>query len=463
MVTLVLIVLYAVVQTGYLGSELLDLFFLTRPTNWVDPTAADSIADDELPRVVLVYPVLDEAEETMRTTFFGLQNLDYPTDRYRVVAVVNGYDSATVLRLDRLRHEYPWLELMVVPPTNDPSWEVVWEAWEREPNAYWWHAGEHAGVKDLPPKKTRQLIYAFYHLLAADGDDWILDYIDADSVPPAGHLREAAAGLRTYDVMQSTNIAGNLLDTWAASWHAMDHMAWDGFMYSHLSDDGHQPFWVLGKGLFYMAPDLVALAGFNPWVAIEDPEVGMRLWKHGRRLGVIADPLIEEVPVTFRRGVTQRKRWICGFFQALSAPLTAMGFTRRERFRARLNLLPCLSLALNPVGVPLGVWAIVTLILGISPLPLALCGLSLLTIALYALIMSLIYVNTWRRTAIVLERRRDRLHYMLRVSPPCLFVYWTWWIVPIVIGFGMFLREGGLVWERTTKTDANHELVREIR
>ena len=63
MVTLVLIVLYAVVQTGYLGSELLDLFFLTRPTNWVDPTAADSIADDELPRVVLVYPVLDEAEE----------------------------------------------------------------------------------------------------------------------------------------------------------------------------------------------------------------------------------------------------------------------------------------------------------------------------------------------------------------------------------------------------------------
>ena len=140
-----------------------------------------------------------------------------------------------------------------------------------------------------------------------------------------------------------------------------------------------------------------------------------------------------------------------------------MGFTRRERFRARLNLLPCLSLVLNPVGVPLGVWAIITLILGISPLPLALCGLSLLTIALYALIMSLIYVNTWRRTAIVLERRRDRLHYMLRVSPPCLFVYWTWWIVPIVIGFGMFLREGGLVWERTTKTDANHELVREIR
>jgi hypothetical protein len=41
--------------------------------------------------------------------------------------------------------------------------------------------------------------------------------------------------------------------------------------------------------------------------------------------------------------------------------------------------------------------------------------------------------------------------------------YSIWWTIPIVIGIGMFLREGGLNWERTTKTDANHELVPEIR
>jgi len=460
--SLALIVLYVIVQVGYLLSELLNLFFLSRPSNWVDPHAADAIPEHELPKVVLIYPVLDEPEDTMRTTFLGLQDLDYPVDRYRIVAVVNSSDPSTTLRLHDLRGEYPWLQIMVVPPTSDPSWDVVWEAWDREPNAYWWHTGRWAGLRDLPPKKTRQLIYAFYHLVASDGDDWMLDYIDADSVPPVGHLKEAAAGLRTYDVMQSTNIAGNLLGSWAASWHAMDHMAWDGFVYSHLSDNGRQPYWVLGKGLFYMAPDLVAVGGFNPWVAIEDPEVGMRLWKHGRRLGVIADPLIEEVPVTFGRGVTQRKRWICGFFQALTTPLHAMGFTPWERFRAWLNLMPCLSLLLNPIGVPMGIWAIVTWALGVSPLPVSLVALSLLTLGLYVLIMSLIYVNTWHRTATVLNTRRERMRYMFRVSPPFLFAYWIWWAVPIVIGFTMFLREGGMVWERTTKIDANHELVREI-
>ena len=460
---LALVAVYAAVQVGYLGTELVYLFFLTRPSNWVDPAESASIPGDKLPHVVLLYPVLHEPHETMRTTFLSLEDLDYPAGRCHIIAVVNQSDPVTTLSLERLRREYPWLEIMVVPPTTDPSWDVVWNAWDREPKAYWWHTGRFAGVRDLPPKKTRQLIYALYHLATAHGDDWMLDYIDADSVPPAEHLREAAAGLRTYDVMQSTNIAGNLLDTWAASWHAMDHMSWDGFAYSHLSDNGNQPYWVLGKGLFYMVPDLVALGGFNPWVAIEDPEVGLRLWKNGRRLGVIADPLIEEVPVTFRRGLTQRKRWICGFFQCSAWPLKAMGFTGWERFRARLNLVPVLSQLINVVGVPLGIWAIVTFALGISPLPLSLLALSLLTFSLYVFIGSLTGANTWRRTAIVLSRRRDRLRYMLRVSPPCLFAYWTWWVVPIAVGFRMFVGEGGLTWERTTKIDANHELVREIR
>jgi hypothetical protein len=39
-------------------------------------------------------------------------------------------------------------------------------------------------------------------------------------------------------------------------------------------------------------------------------------------------------------------------------------------------------------------------------------------------------------------------------------VYWILWLVPLAIGFRMYLRDGGLVWERTEKVDANHDLVR---
>jgi hypothetical protein len=51
---------------------------------------------------------------------------------------------------------------------------------------------------------------------------------------------------------------------------------------------------------------------------------------------------------------------------------------------------------------------------------------------------------------------------MLRVNPVFLWVYWLWWSVPIAVGFGMYLRDGGQVWERTEKVDAIHELVREV-
>ena len=88
--------------------------------------------------------------------------------------------------------------------------------------------------------------------------------------------------------------------------------------------------------------------------------------------------------------------------------------------------------------------------------------LAVATIVLYCISMGITYVVTWRRTALVLDRRRDRLRYMLRVNPVFLWFYWLWWSVPIAVGLGMYLRDGGRVWERTEKVDAIHELVREV-
>jgi glycosyltransferase XagB len=298
----VLTVAFVVTQLLYLITLVHDLYMLARKVDWVELDEAAVLAGP-VPKIVLLYPVLREPPETMRTTFVGLDELEYPRDRYRIIAVPNHDDHATIAALEELREEFSWLEMLVVPATSDPSWEVVWESWDRTEKAYWWHTGATAGNPDLPPKKTRQLVYALYTLHAEETeDDWLLNYIDADSVPPRDHLLAGAAGAAHFDVIQSTNVAGNLLDTWAASWHAMDHMCWDGMRYPHLSARGRHPYWVLGKGLFYHAPDLIALGSFNPWVTIEDPEVGMRLWVNGRRLGVIASPLIEEVPVTLGRG-----------------------------------------------------------------------------------------------------------------------------------------------------------------
>jgi cellulose synthase/poly-beta-1,6-N-acetylglucosamine synthase-like glycosyltransferase len=454
----VLLVLFVITQVFYLLVFFNEAYLFSLPTNWVDEKAPRPAT---LPEIVLFYPVLNEAQNTMRTTLLGLANMDYPSDRYRVIAISNWDDPDTFARLRGLQAEFPFLEVLVVPQTSDPRWQVVWDNWDQNRHAYWWHRDATAYDRNLPAKKTRQLIYAFYRVAAERGNsDFLVNYIDADSVPPPDHFLHGAVGMQQYDVLQSTNVAGNLLDSLSASFHAFDHMTWDGRKYPHLSADGRQPFWVLGKGLFFRAADLLELGGFHPWVTIEDPEVGMRLWKNGRRLGIIRGALIEEVPNTFAKGVTQRKRWVCGFFQSLTRPLDHLGFTRGEKFRAWLNFTPCLSQSVNAIGIPVGIWALVAFFTNRSQMPLWTVLLALLNIALFVITLGGLYVSTWRRTALVLDSRAKRLWYMLRINPLFLWGWWLFWTIPLVIGWSMFRKNGGLVWERTHKVDANAQLVR---
>ena len=461
---LALIGLFILSQVLYLLASAVDFYLYSLPVNWVDMSEVGLLGPGDHPYIVLFYPVLNELEETMRTTLTSLGALDYPRDRYRVVAIPNAGDTDTVASLERLQREFPFLQLMPVPPTSDASWQVVWDAWNGNDKAYWWHRGRRANIRDLPPKKTRQLIYAFYTTVAefAGREDFLIDYIDADSCPPSDHLLAAAVGIRHYDVLQAQNIAGNLNHTMAASWHAFDHMAWDGLKYPHLSANGRQPYWVLGKGTFFRASDLVTLGGFHPWLTIEDPEVGMRFWVNGRRLGIIENPLIEEVPSTLMKGITQRKRWVAGFFQSLNSPLREMGMSRWQRFKAWLIFLPCLSLSVNALGIPIGVWAMWTWLDDTSILPLWTVGLAAFNVATYAATLLVMYRSTWKRSALVLGSRRARLWYLLRVNPVFLSIWWLVWLVPLWIGYRMYVHDRGLVWERTEKINANEPLMQQL-
>jgi glycosyltransferase XagB len=457
-----LIGVFIVAQILYLGTFLVEIYFATLPINWVDMGSALPATEGDYPYICLFYPVLREPAETMRTTFVSLTKLEYPRHRYKVVAIPNSNDRETIASLQTLRSEFDFLEILEVPPTSDPSWQLIWDAWENNPKAYWWHQGERAGVRDLPPKKTRQLIYAFYHIAESlkHEPNLAINYIDADSCPPPDHFKAAAIGLQRYDVLQSQNVAGNLNASMAATWHAFDHMSWDGGKYAHLSSNGRQPYWVLGKGLFFKAADLLALGGFHPWVTIEDPEVGLRFWINNKRLGVIEGSLIEEVPESWIGGITQRKRWVCGFFQALGQPLGYLGYSPWQRFKAWMIFLPCLSLWINAIGVPTGIWALWVYLAGRSPLPLWTVWLSLINLFAFAVMLGLLYGRTWQRTGLVLDRWIDRVWYMVRVNPLSIMVWWVLWLIPLFIGFTMYLGDGGLVWQRTEKVDANHALVR---
>jgi glycosyltransferase XagB len=462
-----LTVLFAVIQIAYLICLLITLFLYTRQVDLVEVEKgpADLLAatgpHPDAPDIIVLYPVLDELEATMRTSMLGFERAPYPQGRRRVVAIPNSNDTETIASLRRVAAEYPFLDILEIPPTSDSRWERVWGAWNANTKAYWWHHGKREGERALPPKKTRQLVYALYTMAAAYPGA-LLSYIDADSVVPADYFIGAAVGIQQYDVLQNTNVCGNALASWATSMFAMDHMLWDGSLYQHQTAGGKQPFYVLGKGLFFKISDLLELGGFNPWLTIEDPEVGMRLWTNGRRLGIIRSPLIEEVPATFRAGLTQRKRWIAGFFQSLGAPLHEMGMTLSQRLRARLNFVPCGSLILNPIGIGIGIWAVVQAVTASRPVfPTWLQNVCFVTIALSIIVVATGQRAAIRQTGLIWADRRERARFLVRVNPLSTLVYWIWWAIPLSIGFAMYVSDRGQRWERTPKIDANHELVRD--
>ena len=72
------------------------------------------------------------------------------------------------------------------------------------------------------------------------------------------------------------------------------------------------------------------------------------------------------------------------------------------------------------------------------------------------------WTNAWRVSRQVLDSRKARLRLALRLNPMFVMAYWLFWSVSMIIGIQMFIRDKGLVWERTEKVDANHDLVREL-
>src|ERR1700729_2005975 len=94
-----LIALFVFSQLLYTLTFLVDAYFFTLPINWVDMNEPILEPESEWPYIVLFYPVLRELEATMRTTFLSLTKLDYPRERYSVVAIPNSDDEETIASL----------------------------------------------------------------------------------------------------------------------------------------------------------------------------------------------------------------------------------------------------------------------------------------------------------------------------------------------------------------------------
>jgi len=154
--------------------------------------------------------------------------------------------------------------------------------------------------------------------------------------------------MQQFDVVQSTNIAGNLLASWPASWHAMEPPELGRTPLPHLSANGRIVL-AARKGVFYR----LLRSARDRRVQSVDRHRGSgsrdRLWVNGKRLGIITNRSSRGAgDAAPRHRPTQA--WVCGFLQSLNAPLKQMGMTFSQRLRAADELLALPVLLVNPVG-----------------------------------------------------------------------------------------------------------------
>jgi hypothetical protein len=107
---ILLLSFYYVTQGLYSLSFLVDGYLFSRPVNRVDMDQEVELvrgSKEDFPLIVLFYPVLQEEESVMRTTMIALDELDYPKDRYRVIAIPNADDGETIAAIKNLQIEFP--------------------------------------------------------------------------------------------------------------------------------------------------------------------------------------------------------------------------------------------------------------------------------------------------------------------------------------------------------------------
>ena len=265
-------------------------------------------------------------------------------------------DLATVAALKTLQSEFPFLELLEVPPTDHPSWQPVWDAWNSQPQGLLVASGPER-LQQGPA--AQEDAAAGLCLLQLDDDQSRRRHVDElhrRQLLPA----EGSFPGRRHRQPQVQGHAGQERRGQCRPDLAVDILRLRSHGVGRLASTSTCPAIPSSRtGCWARASSSTPRTSTTSAASIPGSpsrirRVGLRLWKNGKNLGIMEGSLIEEVPTTFANAILQRKRWIAGFFQTLKfrdGPMDRMGFSFIEKIKAWLIFLPCLTMSFNCFGL----------------------------------------------------------------------------------------------------------------
>jgi cellulose synthase/poly-beta-1,6-N-acetylglucosamine synthase-like glycosyltransferase len=153
--------------------------------------------------------------------------------------------------------------------------------------------------------------------LALARGEFVVVY-DAEDRPHPKQLRAALSafseGGAKLACVQAPLVIDNARESWIASQFAAEYAIQFREVLPLLARMG-APLPLGGTSNHFRTSALQAAGGWDPYNVTEDAELGYRMVRTGKRIGVIGPPTYEEAPVRFRAWLKQRTRWIKGHMQ----------------------------------------------------------------------------------------------------------------------------------------------------
>lgn len=236
-------------------------------------------APEDLPIYTVLVPLFREAE-VLPDLLSALTQLNYPAAKLDVILALEECDSETqraIAGLDR------------------PGFVKV------------------VHVPDLPPRtKPKALNYAMHF---ARGD-FIVVY-DAEDIPDPNQLRDALKVFDQHpeiDCLQARLNIYNASENWLTAQFALEYTTlFDGLLPA-LERMG-VPMPLGGTSNHFRRRVLLISNLWDPFNVTEDADLGLRLTRQNRKIGVLNSDTWEEAPAELGNWIPQRTRWLKGWMQ----------------------------------------------------------------------------------------------------------------------------------------------------
>jgi cellulose synthase/poly-beta-1,6-N-acetylglucosamine synthase-like glycosyltransferase len=268
-------------------------------TTYVSDSDVGKLQDESLPPYTILVPLYKEAK-VLPQIMENIYKIDYPKEKLEVKILFEENDDETLAEAGRLGlFGNPQVRLADVAPTVYRNFLKIFDP-----------IIVPKGQVQTKPRACN------YGLLRANGD--YVTIFDAEDDPEPDQLKKAVISFQRMGddcvCLQSHLNFYNANENLLTKWFSLEYSHWYDCYLEGL-DAIDAPIPLGGTSNHFKTQQLRRLGSWDPYNVTEDADLGIRLYRSGRKTGMLNSYTYEEANKNTWNWIRQRSRWCKGHMQ----------------------------------------------------------------------------------------------------------------------------------------------------